>query len=662
VVQKEIRKKTRIYGTVAMLSAIVLVALIYVFGSSPLIFPPTETPPVSAMKTFSSYEELRQYLVDNSQGSSYYRGGPLDTRFFGEPASIPAPAPMSADSGATENAGSGSYSTTNIQVAGVDEADIVKTDGEFIYVVSSATSGVFYTSYYGTATDAAIYIVKADPQDARVMSKISLANDTIPAGLFLSEDGNRLVVLASQYQIYDYASSRSDVMLMPYQSDVYTFINVYDVSDKANPVLARNFTISGSYFNSRLIGNYVYAVISQPANVYNDAVALPKVYEEADVSDVEPSRIYYADAVEPTYFTFTTFVGLNILDDAQQPTNMTIMMGGTSTMYVSTGNMYVTYPTWSDDQYTSIYRVHIDGDSLTFEAKGSVPGYVLNQYSMDEHSGYFRVATNWNSWNSGTRMNNVYVLNMSLAVVGRLENLAKNENLHSVRFMGDKCYLVTFKNTDPLFVIDLSQPSNPKVLGALKIPGYSDYLHPYDETHLIGVGKETVEAEQDDFAWYQGVKLSLFDVSDVTNPQQLSKYVIGDRGTDSPVLSDPKAFLFDKSKKLLVIPVNLAEIDKTVVAPGPSAYGTMVWQGVYVFRLTVNEGFVLEGTVTQIEKRTIVTANGNVIHDTDDIWLNSNYWINRALYIGNTLYTVSNAQVKLNSLDTLAFIAEVNLH
>jgi inhibitor of cysteine peptidase len=288
-----------------------------------------------------------------------------------------------------------------------------------------------------------------------------------------------------------------------------------------------------------------------------------------------------------------------------------------------------------------------------------VPGYVLNQYSMDEHSGYFRIATNWNG---ETKMNNVYVLNMSLAIVGRLENLAKNENLHSVRFIGDKCYLVTFKKTDPLFVIDLSQPTNPRVLGELKIPGYSDYLHPYDETHLIGVGKETVEAEEGDFAWYQGLKLSLFDVSNVNNPKQLAKYVIGDRGTNSPVLTEPKAFLFDKTKNLLVIPVDLAIIDKTVQQPSPSAYGEMVWQGAYVFDLTLDGGFMLKGNVTHIdETMPVITGDGNVVTGTAAYWYNQDYFVNRALYIGNTLYTVSNAKVVLNSLNNMAVIAEVNL-
>jgi inhibitor of cysteine peptidase len=645
VVQKEVRKKTRIYGAVAVLSAIVLVTLIYGFGSSPAKFPPTETPSVSAMQTFSSYDQLRQFIAENSQGSSNYRGGPLDEKFFGEP--TPVPAPMSVDSGSAEIAQSDSYSTTNIQVAGVDEADIVKTDGTYIYTISSATSGVYYTSYYGTATDTAVYIIKADPNAPEVVSKISLANDTVPAGLFLSQDGNRLVVLASRYQTYDYASSREkDVMLMPYQSDVYTFIDVYDVSDKAEPVLARNFTISGSYFNSRMVGDYVYAVISQPANLVNGAVALPKVYEETHESDVSASRVYYTDVVETTYFTFTTFIGLNILDDAQQPTNMTIMMGGTSTMYVSTDNMYATYPTWSDGQYTSIYRVHIDGNSLVFKAKGSVPGYVLNQYSMDEYSGNFRIAT---TWQKNTQMNNVYVLNMNLSLVGKLENLAEGERIYSARFMGDKAYLVTFRQMDPFFVLDMSNPAEPKVAGELKIPGYSSYLHPFDENHVIGLGMEN-----------NTVKLSLFDVTNVNAPKEIAKYTVQGDYSYSDALYEPKAFLFDKQKELLVIPVSITQygvVSGGGVVPPSGEEGDVIsapdmqasyWQGAYVFKLTL-KGFELEGGITH--------QNTSQQYYYGDYNLN----VNRALYIGNTLYTVSNDKVQLNSLDTLAFIAEVNL-
>ncbi|MCJ7560555.1 beta-propeller domain-containing protein, partial [Candidatus Bathyarchaeota archaeon] len=275
MVQQEVRKKTRVYGTVAILSAIVLVALIYVFGSAPVIFPPSETPSASAMKTFSSYEELRNFLATNTQGSYYgYGGGPLDAKFFAErapnlapnPAPVPEPAPAQASSSGQTD----SYSTTNIQVAGVDEADTVKNDGKYIYTISTeydySTISTEYNVYLPTMWNV-IYIVKADPQDPKVIAKITFDNNTYPAGIFLSEDSSRLAVLASQYQVIALMRARatSEVGInYPYQSEVNTFIYVYDISDKAYPVLARNFTISGSYFNSRMIGNYVYAVVSQP--------------------------------------------------------------------------------------------------------------------------------------------------------------------------------------------------------------------------------------------------------------------------------------------------------------------------------------------------------------------------------------------------------------
>jgi uncharacterized secreted protein with C-terminal beta-propeller domain len=225
--------------------------------------------------------------------------------------------------------------------------------------------------------------------------------------------------------------------------------------------------------------------------------------------------------------------------------------------------------------------------------------------------------------------------------------------------MGDKCYLVTFMKTDPLFVIDVSQPTNPQVLGELKIPGYSDYLHPYDETHLIGLGKEAIEAQEGDFAWYQGLQLSLFDVSNVNSPIQMSKYAIGDRGTDSAALADPKAFLFDKQKGLLVIPVNLALVPNKSEATA-SSYGQMVWQGAYVFSLTLTDGFVLRGNVTHLDGA-VITPKGNYVTGTSAIYDSQNYWINRSLYIGNTLYTVSNAQVRLTSLNDMTEISEIDL-
>jgi uncharacterized secreted protein with C-terminal beta-propeller domain len=338
-----------------------------------------------------------------------------------------------------------------------------------------------------------------------------------------------------------------------------------------------------------------------------------------------------------TYFTFTTFVGVNVLDDFEQISNMTILMGGSSAMYVSVDNLYVTYSTWNNGQYTSIYRISIDGSALTFESKGSVPGYVLNQYSMDEYNGYFRIAT---TWQNVTQVNNVYVLDMNMSLIGKLENLAENERIYSVRFMGDKSYMVTFRQIDPFFVLDMSNPAEPKVAGELKIPGFSSYLHPYDGNHIIGLGKED-----------SSVKLSLFDVTNAYNPKETSKYLIESEWTDSQALNDPKAFLFDKEKQLLVIPIsttNYGVIDvkenETLNEQGG------FWQGAYVFTSTAND-FILKGRITHNEVG--ITA--------DYYWADSPNWVNRAIYIDNYLYTISNAKVKINNLETLDFVNEVEL-
>ena len=236
--------------------------------------------------------------------------------------------------------------------------------------------------------------------------------------------------------------------------------------------------------------------------------------------------------------------------------------------------------------------------------------------------------------------NNVYVLDGKMSTIGSLTHIAEQETIYSTRFIGDRLYMVTFKRIDPFFVIDLANPETPKILGKLKIPGYSDYLHPYDATHIIGIGKETTTNEWGGVST-SGVKLSLFDVSDVANPKQLDKVQIGDAGSDSAALTDHHAFLFDKAKNLLVIPV--MAVTANPVAKG-DYYTTQpqVWYGAYVFGLTPQTGFTLRGTVQ---------------HGTGD---NGYYYygsstsdVKRSLYIGNVLYTMSAKQIKANSLDDI---------
>ncbi len=217
---------------------------------------------------------------------------------------------------------------------------------------------------------------------------------------------------------------------------------------------------------------------------------------------------------------YTTIMALNIENSQEQAVSTTILMGNAGSIYVSQSNIYLTdevstyqtTPTHSDfkqaqllcqcrsspvqlySQGTDIYRIAISGPSFTLAAAGNVTGTVMSQYSMDEYNGYFRIATTsirllLNHYTS-TQENNLYILDSNLQVVGKLENLASGEELHSARFIDDRCYLVTFNQIDPLFVVDLSQPTNPMVLGNLTIPGYSDFLQPYDATHLIGIGQD----------------------------------------------------------------------------------------------------------------------------------------------------------------------------
>jgi len=664
--------------TVSFLATLLIISSVplYLYLKTP------ESSDQIALNKFSSYEELKTFVETASSVpyNFWVRGGAvLESGDFSVQATTPEPVP-SVPVEPSETADS-DYSKTNIQVEGVDEADIVKTDGEYIYIVSGGN----------------ITIVKAyPPEEAKVLSKISL-NGGI-AGIFIN--GDKLAVFETEYGIYPlyegevvYDSSSSSEAVNESTADdeapssseprnestteepprvpapiVYepptTSIKVYDISNKENPVLKRDFSVDGNYFSSRMIGDYVYVVATQYTFFIETDVFLPRVHSDNETDVIPANDIYYYNFSDTSY-SFTTIVALNIKNDAQEPTHETILLGGTSAIYVSQNNIYLTFTdyTWQENETTktTIQRIKINKQAIKFAAQGEVPGYVLNQFSMDEHNGYFRIATTTNNFNwrtfaeEATSKNNVYVLDMNLNVVGKLEDLAPGEQIYSARFMGDRCYVVTFRNIDPLFVIDLKDPTAPTVLGQLKVTGYSGYLHPYDENHIIGIGKETDYDAKKDFSWYQGVKISLFDVSDVSNPVELAKYEIGDRGTDSPVLWDHKALLFDKARNLLVIPVMEAKIDPNQYDEEiPDwAYGEPVWQGAYVFDISL-DGLELRGRITHIDDNTDLLKRGYY-------YFGSDYSVQRSLYIDDVLYTISSMKVKMNSLETLAEINAVEL-
>jgi len=606
--QREIKRKTQLYGVVAVFLAITLMTICYNFGSqfpelqpTQISWPQPAIQPSSLLRTFSSYEEIRDFLKTNMEYAHQYHDIGVPRWAFPQ---IPIP---SVVEDVKLVAGVDSlYSTTNIQVAGVDEADIVKTDGKYIYVVSGEN----------------IFILHAyPPEGAKLLSKISF-NGTYPREIFVS--GDNLVVLGyTLYRGYP-------------QVDEKTSVRVYDISDRAKPILTRDLSVSGGYLSSRMIGDYAYIVISQPAYIIYDTVILPKVYIGEEVMEIGATKIHYLNVNDVSY-SFTTVVALNAQNNLEEPKHLTILMGSASCMYVSLKNIYITFPKWvmplneevalapptPPKELTMIYKVNIENGNIACEANGTVPGYVLNQFSMDEYDNHFRVATT--TWLNGDSQNNVYVLNMDMSIIGKLENLAPGERIYSARFMGERSYLVTFRQIDPFFVIDVENPAKPRVLGYLKIPGFSGYLHPYDDDHIIGVGMED-----------SNVKISFFDVSDVSVPTEMDKYIVKGVWSDTLVLSEQKAFLFDRSKELLVIPVMTYGWDK---------YAT--WQGACVFSISLSKGITLKGGISHQESLPSL--------------LEDNCFVKRTLYIDNVLYTVSNKKIQMNNIENLETINEIKI-
>jgi inhibitor of cysteine peptidase len=596
--QREIKKKTVTYGITAVLLAVLFATICFNLGVQQYI-----PPVVLGLETFSSYEELENFLKTNIEKANNF-GEQYSSTFSrgGEVLSLDAEAAPA-------------HSTTNIQVAGVDEADIVKTDGEYLYVVSSNN----------------VYILKAyPPEEVKVLTKITL-NETYNIKIYVN--GDKLAVLGGHFAPFR----------ISYTYTGEAFVKVYDISNKTSPVPTRTLGLNGTLSGSRMIGNYVYATVNQLAVQSNNKtdfeVALPKISTGDTVKEVQATEIRYFNVPDVFYY-FTTVIAVNIINDAQEPTYETFLTGSTACMYVSQSNMYLAVPNtnaWTPLEVidparegTFIYRVKLDEEKIVFEAEGNVSGYVLNQFSMDEYNGFFRIATT--KWTNDGSKNNLYILNMSLNIVGKLEDLAPGERIYSARFMGDRCYLVTFKQIDPFFVIDLSNPTEPKALGELKIPGFSGYLHPYDENHIIGIGKQN-----------SNVKLSLFNVTNVTAPTETAKYTVSGDWSDSTVLTDHKAFLFDKSKQLLTLPVSINFIEVKNGEYCTKRY----WQGAYVFNITLSDGFVLRGNVTHQEN----SISG---------W-ESGYQVKRALYIENVLYTMSDKKIKMNNLEDLALLNKVEL-
>ena len=578
------------------------------------------------IKNFSSYNQLVSFLQDKIE-NDYYRGYPEGMKTNGA---------MDSQDTSTQE-----YSQTNIQVEGVDEPDIVKTDGNYLYVISENN----------------IYIIKAYPIDeAKKLSYIKF--DNTPDNMFINND--YLIVFTTTY---------NEHKLLTYNTwSNHATMYLYDTSDKNNPILIKTIEINGSYLDARMIDSYIYMIASESTwEIYREGdLSIPKIAIDKTTEDIQPDDIYYIDIPEPVE-TMTHIISMDL--NTKDVKHKSFLLGYSQTIYVSKNNIYITSISYQSNpiiqqlEETIIHKISIDNGNINYIAQGIVKGYILNQFSMDEYNGFFRIATTIGNVFDGNSKNNIYILDDKLKQISSIEDIASGEKIYSTRFLEDKAYLVTFKKIDPLFTLDLSDPYNPKILGKLKIPGYSDYLHPYDENHIIGIGKETVEALAEekenrglDFAWYQGLKIALFDVSDFEHPMELNKTIIGDRGTDSIALHDHKAFLFDYKKQLLVIPVDVYEIDENIKKQHENytgnIYGEFTFQGVYVYHISIEDGIQLLGRITHMDNESYIKTSYYPPLSTS---------ITRSIYIDNILYTISQSMVKLNSLDNLEELKSISL-
>ena len=635
------------------------------------------------LANFDSCIELEEHVAFNTDAYyDFYEGleAPYNNDFYyleddfvmAESAEESTGASEPTDSGAELKSADSAdeASETNVQVAGVDEADIVKNDLEYIYVLKDNT----------------VKIISAYPaEEMEELDEVTFDDgDFWPTDMYV--DGDRLVVLGETYaSIYEEANGEPQ----PFEEDVevaidydysywdwdtLTKVYVFDISDRSDVELMRSVVFEGYYESSRKVDDMVYLVVERYESYYSyeddwDENEILPLYYDSTEGDIETitgcGDVWYYPGVDTTEYLILAAIPV---EDSKAEVTEEVILGSSGDVYSSRDNLYVAeyssnYDWWgwddygSDDEESIIHKFALNEGDIAYEGEGRVPGSVLNQFSMDEQNGYFRVATTIGDVWSGDSTNNLYILDEEMNLTGSVEGIAPGEEIYSVRFMGDRAYMVTFKKVDPFFVIDVADPTSPEVLGELKIPGYSDYLHPYGDDYVIGFGKDTVEAEEDNwwgtpFAWYQGLKIAMFDVSDLENPKELHKVIIGDRGTESELLYTHKALLFDADKGLMALPITLAELPDEVKESSSEGneYGDYTWQGAYIYDVSAEDGFQLKGKISHYDEGEI---------EAEEWWYGGVQDIERILYIGDILYTVSMDAVQANDMDTLEEIMKL---
>lgn len=436
------------------------------------------------------------------------------------------------------------HSDTTVQVNGVGEADIVKTDGKYIYILS-------YAQNAGGRILKIVDVTGEKPKQLASIKNIGIyASD-----MYLS--GDRLIIIGNEnygntYKTDYFASSRE------------CFAAIYDVSNPNDPKELIRLKQSGDYQESRLIDGRLYMI----SNFWINGSEIKKSEEESFVPSVTCKDYNGAVAAESVHFynncnspQYTVLCGYDIKDGTLLGTQS--VLGGSYTVYANTENI-ITCGNPDSDGLTQVARFTLGGGKIELKATGSLKGSLLNQFSIDEYKGYFRfVLTEYNTKEipyetsdtevtsysvETTQTNSLVILDGDLKETGKITDLAPDERVYSVRFMGDAAYFVTFRQVDPLFSADLSDPYNPKIIGSLKIPGFSNYLFPYGDK-LLGIGQNA-----DEQTGKTGLmKLSMFDISDPSNVTESSKTDVPAKYSEA--LYNHKATLANYGKNIIGFPV-----------------------------------------------------------------------------------------------------------
>lgn len=501
------------------------------------------------------------------------------------------------------------YSRTNTRVEGIGEADIVKTDGKNLYIVKGSTVYIVTLGSDGKPEKTA----KISPLDtlADKDEKGELVDD-IDSGFGVYR--SRCVFVTNYVRgIYVYGSTLVVELCCVRNKKIQTGIAVYDIGDISAPKTKKVFMQDGSPISSRVAGNSIILVSNSV--IYSETIddgIIPRVSSGENGSDmkdemVRSGDIAVANAANPEGFLIVSKTNLDTLESKPEAT---ALLGGGSDIYCTDSTVYVAtecYDTKSEKTNTKLTSFDITGEKPQLKASGAVEGTMLDTFSMDEYNGYIRVAVT----RSGD--NCVYVLDTDMKKVGALENIAPGETVRAVRFSGSTGYVVTFLQTDPLFVIDLSSPESPAIKGEVKLPGFSSYLHPVGKNLLLGVGVGGTEEGTDGSA-----KLSLFDVSDPSAPKEVDSFVM--KNTDFN--TEYKAFIEDSDPNTYLIPFNCWRYSQNEYED--NILSTDAKRSTGVVRIAVENGKLVQKNIYEV---TSIDDNGAA-------------QFTRAAFVNNTLYGI----------------------